>query len=57
MGQFGARGGRRPLRFQPRHTQATTGEDKYGPYIELHFELDSGCYATSLIREITKTGL
>jgi tRNA pseudouridine13 synthase len=57
MGQFGARGGRRPLRFQPRHTEAATGEDKYGPYIELKFELDSGCYATSLIREITKTGL
>jgi tRNA pseudouridine13 synthase len=57
MGEYGGRGGRRPLRFQPHHTKVTTGQDKLGPYIELQFELDSGCYATSLIREISKTNL
>ena len=54
MGKYGSRGGRRPLRFQPHHPQVTTGEDKLGPYMELQFELDSGCYATCLIREISK---
>ena len=55
MKRLGARGGRRPLRVQPRHTKAATGEDQFGPYLELTFELDSGCYATCLITEITKT--
>jgi len=55
MRQYGAKGGRRPLRFQPHHPQVTTGEDKFGPYMELQFKLDSGCYATSFIREICKT--
>lgn len=54
MGKYGGRGGRRSLRFQPHHPRVTAGEDKSGPYMELQFELDSGCYATSLIREISK---
>ena len=57
MRQYGGRGGRRPLRFRPHHPQVTTGEDKFGPHIELQFELDPGCYATSFIREISKTDL
>lgn len=54
MKHFGARGGRRPLRFQPRDAGVTTGEDDLGPYLELSFELDSGCYATALLAELTK---
>ncbi len=54
MKKLGARGGRRPLRFQPRGAAVTTGTDDLGPYLELRFELDSGCYATTLIAEITK---
>jgi tRNA pseudouridine13 synthase len=54
MKHFGARGGRRPLRFQPRNAAVTTGEDDLGPYLELAFELDSGCYATALLAELTK---
>lgn len=54
MKRLGARGGRRPLRFQPRNVDITTGEDDLGPYLELRFELDSGCYATCLLAEITK---
>lgn len=57
MGKFGGRGGRRPLRFQPQNTKITTGQNELGAYIELQFELDSGCYATSFIREISKTNL
>ncbi len=55
MKRLGARGGRRPLRVQPRHTKTEVGEDEFGPYLELTFELDAGCYATTLLTEITKT--
>ncbi|MGE5297198.1 MAG: tRNA pseudouridine(13) synthase TruD [Solirubrobacterales bacterium] len=54
MKRLGARGGRRPLRFQPRNAGLTSGMDDLGPYLELRFELDAGCYATTLISEITK---
>lgn len=54
MKRLGARGGRRPLRFQPRDASLTSGQDDLGPYLELRFELEAGCYATTLIAEITK---
>jgi len=54
MKKLGARGGRRPLRFQPRQAALATGTDDLGPYLELRFELAPGCYATTLIAEITK---
>ncbi len=54
MRRLGARGGRRPLRFQPRNAGVAAGQDDLGPYLELRFELDAGCYATTLISEITK---
>ena len=50
----GGVGGRRPLRFRPEHTKIAAGADEHGDYLELHFELPSGCYATVLLREITK---
>jgi tRNA pseudouridine13 synthase len=52
--KYGATGGRRPLRFQPRNINISTGNDEYGDYLQLQFELPSGCYATVLLREITK---
>jgi tRNA pseudouridine13 synthase len=54
MKHLGARGGRRPLRFQPRNAALMSGTDDLGPYLELRFELDAGCYATALLAEITK---
>ena len=54
MKHLGARGGRRPLRFQPRNATLTSGTDDFGPYLEFRFELDAGCYATALLAEITK---
>jgi len=48
------KGGRRPLRFQPRNISIDSGTDENGAYLELRFELDSGCYATALLREVTK---
>jgi len=50
-----ARGGRRPLRFKPQNANVSAGQDDRGDYIELQFSLDSGCYATILLREITKS--
>jgi tRNA(Glu) U13 pseudouridine synthase TruD len=55
MKRLGARGGRRPLRFQPRDASVSAGDDDLGPYLELSVELDAGCYATTLLAEITKT--
>ena len=54
MKHLGSRGGRRPLRFQPRNAGVTSGKDDWGAYLEFRFELDSGCYATTLIAEIAK---
>jgi tRNA pseudouridine13 synthase len=54
MKRLGARGGRRPLRFQPRNWKVNCGQDEKGDCLQLEFELDSGCYATMLLREIAK---
>jgi tRNA pseudouridine13 synthase len=54
---FGARGGRRALRFMPRDVIIKSGADNRGEYLELSLTLDSGCYATTLLREITKTDI
>ena len=54
MRRLGARGGRRPLRFHPKNADLAAGQDDLGAYLELRFELDAGCYATTLISEITK---
>jgi tRNA pseudouridine13 synthase len=51
---YGGRGGRRPLRFQPKDAEVITGSDEHGEYLQLRFELPSGCYATTLLRELTK---
>lgn len=52
--KFGGVGGRRPLRFKPEQTKIAPGTDEHGDYLELHFDLPSGCYATVLLSEITK---
>lgn len=51
---YGGRGGRRPLRFQPKDAEVSAGADEHGAYLQLRFELPSGCYATTLLRELTK---
>jgi tRNA pseudouridine13 synthase len=57
MSEYGAKGTRRPLRFQPHNAIVSAGRDRNGYYIELRFKLDPGCYATCLIREITKADI
>jgi tRNA pseudouridine13 synthase len=49
-----AKGERRPLRFRPRNPSILTGQDDLGEWMELRFDLPSGCYATVVVREITK---
>jgi len=48
-------GGRRPLRFKPHDAAVSAGRDAAGDYIEVAFFLESGCYATTVLREVTKT--
>lgn len=54
MQKLGAPGGRRPLRFQPRHIDISFDSDENGPYLLIRFELDPGCYATTVMSEIMK---
>lgn len=55
LNKFGAVGGRRPLRFRPQKQKIASGRDEHGEFLELHFGLPSGCYATVLLREIMKS--
>lgn len=54
FGKRVAQGTRRYLRFQPKDIEVEGMTDDYGPYIKMKFYLDSGCYATTLAREVTK---
>lgn len=54
-GRHRVKGGRRPLRFQPHDVNVDAGEDNAGPYILLGVRLESGCYATTVLREICKS--
>lgn len=55
MNKYRLKGARRPLRFQPRNAQVELLKDENGKdLLELKFELPPGCYATTLISEITK---
>jgi tRNA(Glu) U13 pseudouridine synthase TruD len=54
VGHRRVQGARRPLRFQPADGRAASGTDARGPFLELRFTLEPGCYATTVLREITK---
>lgn len=54
-GRHRAPGGRRPLRFKPHDAGVEQGRDDDGDYIQIAFFLESGCYATTVLREICKT--
>jgi tRNA pseudouridine13 synthase len=49
------KGARRPLRVPARDLAHAWGEDQAGNYLELAFALPAGAYATSVVRELTKT--
>lgn len=50
-------GGRRPLRFPLHGASVAQGSDEDGEFLELCFDLPTGCYATAVVREICKTKL
>ncbi len=54
FGKKVAQGTRRYIRFQPKDIEVDAMTDEVGPYIKMKFTLDSGCYATTLAREVTK---
>jgi tRNA pseudouridine13 synthase len=49
-------GVRRPLRVPIKDSQARMARDRQGEFLELTFGLPPGSYATSVIREVCKTG-
>lgn len=53
-GRLRIKGSRRPLRFQPQEVAVDAGSDEHGDYIETRFFLESGCYATTVLREVCK---
>ena len=57
MGYYKVKGARRSLRFRPNKVKVSTGNDARGAYLQVQFELPSGCYATTLLREILTLSL
>ncbi len=55
VGSLRVKGTRRPLRFAVEDASVEQAEDQDGRYLELTFNAPSGCYATVLLREITKS--
>lgn len=54
MAHYEVRGERRALRFLPRAVKLAKAADSMGAFIKIDFEIDAGCYATCLLREIMK---
>ncbi len=53
-GVYTLEGGRRPYRMRVHWPDVSGGIDDLGPYVRVGFELERGCYATVLLREIMK---
>ena len=54
MGAYRTRGSRRPMRMVLSKVQISSGSDDAGEYVQVQFGLDPGCYATTVMREVTK---
>ncbi len=54
-GPLKVKGTRRALRFRLRDPGLSAGADEHGEYLELVFGAPPGCYATTVIEEISKT--
>lgn len=54
--QGNAHGSRRPMRATLRDADVSGGVDEHGAYVRVAFELPRGSFATSILREIMKSG-
>ena len=55
VGTLKVKGGRRALRFKTDSPALSAGADQRGEFLTLAFTAPPGCYATIILREITKT--
>ena len=55
-GSLRVKGDRRPLRVRPEEVELLAGVDKHGPHITVAFVLPAGSFATTLVRELMKSG-
>jgi tRNA pseudouridine13 synthase len=55
-GPYAPGGSRRAMRMLVADPDVGGGADEHGPYIRIAFELSRGCFATTVLREITKAG-
>ena len=53
-GLYVPRGARRAMRMFIKDSQVDSGTDDAGPFVQVNFELQRGCYATVVMREIMK---
>ncbi len=49
-----APGSRRPMRMAVKDPDVSAGTDECGPFLRLAFELERGCFATVVLREVLK---
>ena len=56
VGSLKVKGSRRSLRIRLESPVLAPGSDQHGQYIKLTFAAASGCYATTVLREIMKDG-
>ena len=56
LGRLIGPGGRRALRYRLEEPSLAAGRDGAGDYLKVRFAAPSGCYATSVLREIMKDG-
>ena len=47
-------GDRRALRMAVEDVDVSGGADEHGPYVQTHFTLGKGCFATAVLRELMK---
>ena len=55
VGAAKAKGSRRALRAKIDDLSVQAGEDEHGQYLQVGLALPSGCYATTVLREVMKT--
>lgn len=52
--EYDTRSSRRPYRIEVENARYSAGSDEHGPFVRLQFQLQRGCFATTVLREIMK---